>query len=83
MCENVPSKMLVYSSNCEIEILLVEINLRKRKWLLNDSYDPNKSQIIHHLEHLNSLLANIARNMRTAFIGDFNVNASDSSMKVL
>ena len=84
MCENIPSKMLVYSSNCEIETLLVEINLRKRKWLLSGSYNPNKSQMIHHLECLNNLLGNIARNMRTMFFTcDFNVNASESSMKVL
>ena len=32
--EDIPSKILMYSSNCDIETLLVEINLRKRKWLL-------------------------------------------------
>ena len=40
--EDIPSKILTYSSNCDIETLLVEINLRKRKWLLNGSYNPNK-----------------------------------------
>ena len=48
--EDIPSKILTYSSNCDIETLLVEINLRKRKWLLNGSYNPYKSQISHHLE---------------------------------
>ena len=46
--EDLPSKVLTYSCNCDIETLLVEINLRKRKWLLNGSYNPNKSH--HHLE---------------------------------
>ena len=54
--EDTPSKILTYSSNCDIETLLVKINLRKRKWLLNGSYNPNKSQISHHLECLNNLL---------------------------
>ena len=47
--EDIPSKILTYSSNLDTETLLVEINLRKRKWLLNGSYNPNKSQISHHL----------------------------------
>ena len=44
--EDIPSKILTNSSNCDIETLLVEINLRKRKWLLNSSYNPKKSQIV-------------------------------------
>ena len=43
--EDIPSKILTYSSNCDIETLLVEVNLKKRKWLLNGSCNPNKSQI--------------------------------------
>ena len=43
--EDVPGKILTYCSNCDIETPLVEINLRKRKWLLNGSYNPNKIQI--------------------------------------
>ena len=80
--ENISSKILTYSSNCGIETLLVEINLRKRKWLLNGSYNPNKSQISHHLECLNSLLDEHSKKYENfVFIGDFNVNTSDSSMK--
>ena len=54
--EDIPSKILTHSSNCDIESLLVEISLSKRKCLLNGPYDPNKSQISHYLECLNSLL---------------------------
>ena len=54
--EDIPSKILTNSSNCDNETLLVETNLRKRKWLSNGSYNSNKSQISHHLECLNSLL---------------------------
>ena len=80
--KDIPSKILTYSSNCDIETLLVEINLRKRKWLLNGSYNPNKSQISHHLECLNSLLDEHSKKYENfVFIGDFNVNTSDSSMK--
>ena len=80
--EDIPSKILTYSSNCDIETLLVEINLRKRKWLLNGSYNPNKSQVSHHLECLNSLFDEHSKKYENfVFIGDFNVNTSDSSMK--
>ena len=51
----ISSKILTYSSNCDIENVLVEMNLRERKWILDSSYNPNKSQISHHLVCLNSL----------------------------
>ena len=54
--EDIPSKILTCSSNCDIETLLVEINLRKRKLLLNGSYNLNKSHISHHFQCLNRLL---------------------------
>ena len=80
--EDIPSKILTYSSNCDIETLLVDINLRKRKWLWNGSCNPNKSQISHHFECLNSLLDEHSKKYENFFfIGDFNVNTSDSSMK--
>ena len=80
--EDISSKILTYSSNCDIETPLVEINLRKRKWLLNGSYNPNKSQISPYLECLNSFLDEYSKKYETyLFIGDFNVNTSESSMK--
>ena len=44
--EDIPSKILKYSSNCDIETLLVKISLRKRKWFLNGFCDLNKSQVV-------------------------------------
>ena len=40
--EDIPSKILGYFSNCYIENLLIEINLRKRKLLSNGFYTPNE-----------------------------------------
>ena len=80
--EDITSKILTYSSNCDIETFLVEINLRKRKWLLNGSYNPNKSQTSHHLECLNSLLVEHSMKYENyVFIDHFKVNISDSSLK--
>ena len=80
--EDIPSKILTYSSNCDIDTLLVEVNVSKRKWLLNGSYNPNKRQISHHLECLNSLFDEHSKKYENfVFIGYFNVNTSDSSIK--
>ena len=54
--EDILSKILTYSSNCDIETLLVETNLRKWKCFLNGCYNPAKYQISHHLECLNNPL---------------------------
>ena len=49
---------------------------------MNGSYNTNKNQISHDLECFNSLLDEHSRKYENyAFIGDFNVNTSDSSMK--
>ena len=49
---------------------------------MNGSYNPNKSQISHHLECLNSLLDEyFKKDENYVFTGDFNVNISESSMK--
>ena len=75
--EDIPSKILTYSSNCDIKI-----NLRKRKWFLNDSYNPKKSEISHRLECWNNFLDEHCKEYESyIFIGDFNVNTSDTSMK--
>ena len=41
--EDIPSKLLNSKSETGIETISVEINLRKRKWFLNYSCNPNKN----------------------------------------
>ena len=41
--EDIPSRLLQCKSQCNIESLSVEINLRKRKWFLNYSHDPHRN----------------------------------------
>ena len=48
--EDVPSRILNPKLKTDIETLLVEINIRKRKWFLNCSYNPHKNQISNNLE---------------------------------
>ena len=79
--EDIPSKLLSFSSN--IEGFFVEINLsNKKKWLLSCSYNPKRSQISNHLSQL-SKDTNIylTKYDQLLFLGDFNAGVEDTSMK--
>ena len=41
--EDIPSRLLQCKSQCNIESLSVEINLRKRKWFLNCAYNLHRN----------------------------------------
>ena len=78
--EDVPSALLKIDS--EIEAFYVELNIRKKKWLLCCSYNPNKTFITKHL-------AEIGRN-RDLFsskydnfilLGDFNSEPCEQPMR--
>ena len=43
--EDMQSKLIIRKSKCNIETLSVAINLRKRKWFLNCSYNPHQNSI--------------------------------------
>ena len=46
--EDIPTKLLSHIFP-GVESFFVEINLHKKKWLINCSYNPHKSNIINHL----------------------------------
>ena len=54
--ENIPSKLLSVE-NSPTETFFVEINLRKKKWLLSCSYNPNRENIENHLDTFSKSLA--------------------------
>ena len=54
--EDIPSKLLLID-NQPIEGFYIEINLRKKKWLLCGSYNPNRDNIGNHLDSLSRNLA--------------------------
>ena len=61
---------------------MIEINLIKRQWFLNASYNPNKNLISHHFDYLNRTLNEYySKYENFIFIDDFNVNVNDSSIK--
>ena len=69
--EDIPAK-LIASETSPVEGLYVKVKLRKQKWLISCSYNPNKSMICQHMEAL-------AKNMdlhsstyeKIFFLGDF------------
>ena len=48
----IPSRAIDITFTPLIEALVIEINLKKKRWLLICSYNPHKSMIPHHLYDL-------------------------------
>ena len=82
--EDIPSRLLQCKSQSNIESFSVDINLRKRKWFLNFSYNPHRNSISSHLECLNRVIDKDSKTYDNfIFIGDFNVGIDENSMKNL
>ena len=54
--EDIPSNLLATDEKNHIESFYVELNLRNEKWLINCSYNPNKTMICNHLDALSTYL---------------------------
>ena len=82
--EDIPSRLLqsTSTSQCNIESLSVEINLKNRKWFLNCSYNPHRNSISSHLECINRVIDEHRKTYDNFnFKGDFNVGIDENSMK--
>ena len=76
--EDIHSKYLQVKSNCNIESICAEKNLRKRKWFINGSCNPNKSFIINHLECLNRVIDEYSKTYQNfPFLGDFKASVDE------
>ena len=63
--EDIPSKLV--ESQMKIEGFFIELNLRRKKWLLCCSYNPKYSQISHHLKEIAKDLDVLTSNTRILF----------------
>ena len=54
--EHVPYKEIKITTESKIEAIFVEINLRKRKWLIIGGYNPNKNEISIFLDSIESAM---------------------------
>ena len=78
--EDIPSRVL--SLNKSIELLFIDRNVRKKKWLLCCTYNPNRNNISSHLDLLRSILDLYAAEYEHFIIvGDFNTEVTQTSMK--
>ena len=63
------------------EIFLVELNLRKQKWLIFCCYNPHKHLVKDHLQQIKNSIDFYSKSYENIIlIGDFNVEISDSHM---
>ena len=77
-CEDIPSRSLNRASERNIETLPVQINLRKRKWLLTCCYNPDKSLISSNFDFLDNILSKYSKSYENLFFHtDFNNTMDD------
>ena len=62
--KDIPSNLLVTDEKNHTESFYVELNLRNEKWLINCSYNPNKTMIYSHLDALSTYLDCILQHMK-------------------
>ena len=75
--EDIPSKII--ESKMNIEGFFIELNLRRKKWLLCCSYNPKYFQITHHLKQIGKVLDILSSNYENILLlGDFNTEPSDT-----
>ena len=77
----IPAKV-VSTDDRLIESFYVELNFRKKKWLLNCSYKPKHSSIESHLDSVSKSIDSLSSKYDNfIFLGDFNSYMEDSPMK--
>ena len=75
--EDIPTKLT--DSQMKIGRFFIELNLRRKKWLLCCSYNPKYSQISHHLKEIEKNLdVLISKYDNIILIGDFNAEPADT-----
>ena len=81
--EDIPSKLI--NSSCidhDKEYYLVELNLRKQKWLIICSYNPHKTMIKGYLEYISKEIdSHSSKYDNFLLLGDFNSEPTEEAMK--
>ena len=80
--DDIPSRLLTdYKIKDNLELFFVEVNIRKKKWLLGCSYNPHKNNISNHLHHLNKGLDVYLKSFDNILImGDLNSEVSENCL---
>ena len=78
--EDIPSKLI--EMNSSVESISIELNLRKRKWLVNCFYNDNNSNICDCLKSLGKSLNILLTNYDQVFLmGNFNAEEVNIHIK--
>ena len=65
-----------------IESFYIEINIRKKKWLLVGTYNPNKNLTLNHLKEIGKNLDNYSSKYDNFILfGDLNSEPTESTVK--
>ena len=82
VCAHIPSRQSNAEICSDIEAFVIEINLKKKKWLLFCTYCPQKSMINNHMKII-SIQLNVFQKRYENFIilGDFNSEINEDAMK--
>ena len=54
--DHIPCRRINLDFSLKIEAIVIEINLKKRKWILFGLYNPHKDNIVTHLESIGKQL---------------------------
>ena len=81
--DHIPCKKITLNFNPAVETIAIEINLKKRKWLLIQSYDPHKDSTENHLNSIGKELNDLClKYEHLILIGDFNSEMQEDIMSV-
>ena len=80
--ENMPFKLIYWScTHYDKEYFLVELNLRKQKWLIICSYNHHKTRIVGYLECISKKIDSHLSKYDDSFqLGDFNSKPTEKAM---
>ena len=81
--DHIPCKKIIIDFMPVMEAIVIEINLKKRKWLLIGSYNPHKDMIRSHLNSIGNKLNELCIKYENFILfGDFNSEMHEDAMNV-
>ena len=81
--KGIPSKLINFSCiDHDKEYFLVELNLRKQKWVIPCNYNPHKTMITGHLEYISTDIdSHSSEYDNFLLLGYFNYKPTEEAMK--
>ena len=77
----IASKLTSFTFPNDIEAFFIEINLKDNKWLICCSYNPNRTFVSNHLDHIAKGINTYSKKYeKILLMGDFNVAFTEANM---